>query len=58
MACNYAPLTVREKEELRNQPNVRFIVAWANRLGILGHPEVIQQIERKSLEVSKLFFYL
>ena len=53
MANNYAPLTLREKEELRSQPNVDFIVEWAEQLGIPRHPEVLQQIGKKTLEVRE-----
>ena len=50
MASNYAPLTEIEKEQLRTQPNVQLIEAWALVRGITRHPEVLQQIQLKSNE--------
>ena len=55
MASNYAPLTAIEKEQLRTQPNVELILAWAMVRGIVGHPEVVEQIRVKSNEVSFVF---
>ena len=52
MASNYAPLTKTEKEQLRTQPNVDMILAWALVKGIVRHPEVLEQIQHKSIEVS------
>ena len=58
MASNYAPLTEIEKEQLRTQPNVHLIEAWALVRGIAGHPEVLQQIQLKSNEVRLILFLL
>ena len=52
MASNYAPLT--EKDQLRTQPNVDMILAWALVKGIVRHPEVMEQIQRKTIQVSDL----
>ena len=52
MASNYAPLTKTEKDQLRTQPNVDMILAWASVKGIVRHPEVLEQIQHKSIEVS------
>ena len=54
MASNHAPLTATEKHQLRTQPNVDLILAWAMVRGIdLGHPEVLEQMRMKAQEVSK-----
>ena len=53
MASNYAPLTATEKEQLRTQPNVDLIIAWAVVRGISNHPEVLEQIALKQAEVGK-----
>ena len=55
MASNYAPLTPVEKEQLRTQPNIDLILAWALVRGISQHPEVLEQIAIKQREVSKLY---
>ena len=52
MASNYAPLTQTEKDQLKTQPNVDMILAWALVKGIVRHPEVLQQIQLKTIEVS------
>ena len=57
MAHNYKPLTPREKEELRSQPNVDFIIRWAVRMGIPRHPEVEAEIEKKKEEVRNKSFF-
>ena len=54
MASNHAPLTATEKHQLRTQPNVDLILAWAMVRGIdLGHPEVLEQMRMKGKEVSE-----
>ena len=52
MASNHAPLTTTEKEQLRTQPNVDLIIAWALVRGISHHPEVLEQIALKQAEVG------
>ena len=54
MASNYAPLTPTEKDQLRTQPNVDMILEWALVKGIVRHPEVLEQIEHKTIQVSDL----
>ena len=56
MASNYAPLTPEEKHQLRTQPNIDLILAWATVRGIVRHPEVLQQIQIKTREVIFRFF--
>ena len=55
MASNYAPLTQIEKNQLTIQPNVDMILAWALVKGIVRHPEVIEQIQYKTIQVSVIF---
>ena len=54
MASNYAPLTPTEKDQLRTQPNVDMILEWALVKGIVRHPEVLEQIQHKTIQVSDL----
>ena len=52
---SYRPLTSSEREQLRAHENVDLILAWALVKKIVLHPEFLEQIRIKSLEVKKKF---
>ena len=59
MASRYAPLSAIERQQLRTQPNVDLILAWATIKGIIAHPEVLEQVaikDREAGEISCILF--
>ena len=50
---SYPPLNPTEREQLRANENVDLILAWALVKNIVLHPEVLEQIRTKSIQVRK-----
>ena len=55
---SHPPLTSTEREQLRSHENVDLILAWALVKNIVLHPEVLEQIRIKSVEVKTTFLFL
>ena len=55
---SFPPLNSTEREQLRSHENVDLILAWALVKNIVLHPEVLEQIRIKSVEVKNIAFAL
>ena len=55
---SYPPLNPTEREQLRAHENVDLILAWALVKNIVLHPEVLDQIRIKSIQVKKHFLFI